>query len=76
MLTSTRLGALPDGLRTELYEALLAGDGIVASGVADRIGAVDEALARELAAAIRGYEFDRILGPLEGAFSRTQTGQV
>ena len=66
-LTAGRLGALPRQIRDALHAALVVGDGVAASRAADGIAAVDEALAEEVAAAIRGYDFDTILRPLEAS---------
>jgi signal transduction histidine kinase/ligand-binding sensor domain-containing protein/DNA-binding NarL/FixJ family response regulator len=73
-ITAGRLEALPKQVRDALHAALVVGDGVAASSVVTGIAAIDGALAEEVAAAIRGYEFDTILRPLEESLARARTG--
>ncbi len=64
-LSAERLGALPDDLFDGLRGALVSGDFVDASRLADRIAEHDDHLARAIRSMIRQYRTDEILEYLE-----------
>jgi two-component system sensor histidine kinase/response regulator len=60
-----RLGALPEGMRRELLEALSAGDDLAAQRAIDRFPRADGVLVAELRQMLKDLRLDELLGLLE-----------